>query len=1026
LTNKKLWIAITVLVWLVSLAGGSHRCDRAWFAWGIEIDRCPDGGLRQTAQLSGAGLRRGAPGQLRLQPFAHYTTGDAAGEQRAAVPRARSIALSLVGKTTSKALDGRGTPTVSDAEWRRGSIAGVAWDAAGTAMTGKVTLPDVPDGDYQLHARYETTLGAGEVVLPLALYTPARIHVLTDRPLYEPGNTVRFRAVVLRANDLAPLDHRPGTWVVTSPDNEVLLEEAAPAGDWGVVAGSFPLDKAARTGTWKVAWRSAEAIDEVPFTVEPFTLPRFRVDAVAGKPFYRAGDAPVIKGAVRYASGAPVAAARLDITWDIAGDWPPPLAWQAQLLPTRAQTAANGRFELALPEVPADLQGRATLTARISAVDPAGDRVAGAATVLLSQDAIQVSAVTELGDGLVESFNNRLYVRVATPDGRVVTHTKVTVQRAWQPGDRGITADLDEDGVASLQIDPGAPVNIVIPAAPWRPAPKRALVTRGAPDELIGGEGASLADQVAFDRWLALLAPCAKWVAGDSASSKLGLRVDPSGQILAAGAGTSPLDRCVVGVARQQRLPAGGHRLYTLDFQLADPALPKLVPAIESALAAPAGLDEQIAALARSTRDCLPATEGRLASMLTWRVAAGSKTVETGWLADPAVADDHVAVACVTSRVGGARLALAEPAASDALGLVRFSVALPASEAQARPQPTTMLGYELLVTVTGEANARPSAKLRIGPGAVPPLRLRVTPVLARPGEPVTAELFRGPGWTGELPRKLALVCLKSRTEGEVDKDHRTALVVPRDTEGWCSIAAGDALARIYVRPAAELAVSVVPGRDRYKPGERAELAIRTTLGGKGGPAAVGLFGVDDSLGQLVALPDGDALGRIRPKVETGAPAFGVLDGQALTLGRIRGANAAAATVLRVSATPTPPALDAVVSGQAESTFDPIEELTDRFYVVLAELHAQVRTWEAKAPAGEKMTPATMARLWSAALDACQARGQRIDDAYGRRMRLSRLPPDLLALTDPRAVVVVATRLTEDVENWPAWVGKEQP
>ncbi|MEO7736367.1 MAG: hypothetical protein ABIY55_35745, partial [Kofleriaceae bacterium] len=79
-----------------------------------------------------------------------------------------------------------------------------------------------------------------------------------------------------------------------------------------------------------------------------------------------------------------------------------------------------------------------------------------------------------------------------------------------------------------------------------------------------------------------------------------------------------------------------------------------------------------------------------------------------------------------------------------------------------------------------------------------------------------------------------------------------------------------------------------------------------------------------------------------------------------------------------------------------------------------------------APAAEKMAPATMARLWSAALEACKARGQRIDDAYGRRMRLARLPADLLALTDPRAVVVVATRLTEDVENWPAWVSKEQP
>ena len=73
-----------------------------------------------------------------------------------------------------------------------------------------------------------------------------------------------------------------------------------------------------------------------------------------------------------------------------------------------------------------------------------------------------------------------------------------------------------------------------------------------------------------------------------------------------------------------------------------------------------------------------------------------------------------------------------------------------------------------------------------------------------------------------------------------------------------------------------------------------------------------------------------------------------------------------------------------------------------------------------------MTPATMAGLWRDAVAACTARGDRVDDAYGRPLRLSRLPPDLLSLTDPRAVVVVATRLPEDVENWPAWVARERP
>jgi hypothetical protein len=926
------------------------------------------------------------------------------------VPDTSSIALSL---TSAK-----GPP-------RPLAVAG--WEHRGGAALAELTLPEVPDGDYQLHASVQTAVGPGEVSVPLGLYAPARIHVITDRPLYQPGNTVRFRAVVLRAHDLVPLDHRPGTWVIRDPSNEVLLEEAAPAGDWGVVAGSFPLDRGAPGGEWKVAWRSAEAADEVAFTVAPFTLPRFRVDATADRPFYRPGDAPAVRGAVLYSSGAPVAGAAIDITWDVAGDWPPPAEWQDHLLPRRAQASASGRFDLALPPVPDDLQGKATLTARISAVDPAGDRAVGAVAVLLSKDGIAAQAVTELGDGLVESFNNRLYLRVATPDGRVLAGTRLTVTRAWLPGDRGIPAQLDEDGVASLQLDPGAPVNIVVPPPPWRPAPRPPLVTRGELQELIGGHGAALADQAELDRWLAELASCARWVEGSDETVKLALRVDAAGAVLAAGAGASPLDRCAVAVARARRLPPGVERLYQLELAFHDPELPRLVATTESALDTPAGLAEQFSALARSARDCLPGSEGRLGSVLTWRVRAGEKAVDlTGWIPEPAAPAGAAALACATSRIGrAARIALAEPAGSDAIGLVRFAVELPRSgAAQQRPPPTTMLGYEL--EVTAETEGRPSTRLRIAPGAVPALRLRVWPVLAAPGEPITAQLIRGPQFSGQLPGVLALDCLKHHVEAALDSDHRATLPLPAAVEGWCTASGGGVQARIYVRPRAELAVSVTPGRDHYAPGERAELAIRTTLGGVAGPAAVGLFGVDDSLAQLVPLPGPDALGRVRPRVETSAPAFGLLDGQALTLGRIRGANAAAATVLRVSSIPAPPELDAVAHGRAESRFDPIEELTDRFYVVLAELHAQVARWEAGAPPASKLTPAVIAELWRDALDACARRGQRVDDAYGRRLRLSRLPPDLLSLTDPRAVVTVATRLTEDVENWPAWVARERP
>ena len=118
-------------------------------------------------------------------------------------------------------------------------------------------------------------------------------------------------------------------------------------------------------------------------------------------------------------------------------------------------------------------------------------------------------------------------------------------------------------------------------------------------------------------------------------------------------------------------------------------------------------------------------------------------------------------------------------------------------------------------------------------------------------------------------------------------------------------------------------------------------------------AGVSLVGVDATLGQLAPLPGPGSLDGLRAQVTTSEPAFGVLDGQALAMGRIAGANAQAATVLRVSQVPTPDAVEVPVSASSAGSFDPVPVLTDRFYAVLAALHAQVRGWEADGLPGSR-------------------------------------------------------------------------
>nr|WP_199729160.1 MG2 domain-containing protein [Corallococcus sp. CA053C] len=1031
--QRRRWVAGGLGVLLVGgglAMAASGRCLSAWVFQGVEVHQCPDGAFRQTAGLSADGLARGASSRVAVWAEAH-AVDEQGNVLRAPVGRG-TAALFLVDAA------GKETPLPVDEQSR--------WEREGNGpLTAPMTLPQVPDGDYRLRARVTTPLGSDTVEAALPLYAPARVRVLTDRPLYEPGHRVRFRAVVLRAKDLSPLDGRPGTWKVMDPTGEVVLEERAPAGPWGVVAGDLPLDRGANTGEWTVAWTSGGASGESRFTVEPFSLPRLRMEAQSPKPFWRANETPEVTGQVSYASGAPVADSDVALTWSHAGAWPPPPEWLKGELPQKVRTDASGRFRVTLPRVPADLRGQVTLSARLEAKDATGEPVRGAVSLLLSEDALAVSAVTELEDGLVAGFSNRVYLRATTASGRVLPGAEVTVTRAWDPADPGVRAVADEDGVAAFQLDPGPAVNVVVPPQPVRVLPRPPPVSLASARDLLNNdeeEQASMADQLALERLLPALHPCARFVSPStgSATVELAARVAPSGQVQdVVGAEEGPC-ACVATVLRSRALSSGRERMLVMQFSVTDPGLPLLELEPQAAFGEPDAVVEALAVPALDARACLPPTlseSSELPITLAWRQVAGQRDVAVSWV--PGTSREPVlpttVLACIKERFARIRVPAPTPEALEdgspqgaSMGVVHFTVEPQEGPGQARQaQATTFLGYELKVRAKWDGQDVGETKWVVRPARLPVLRLRATPVLAKAGEVVKVELLRGPGFQGDLPRTLVLVAGQARLKETVDMATRSArFTLPADFEGWAQVEGVEAQARVYVAPRAKLTVEVSPDKPAYAPGALAHLQVHTVVDGKDGAAAVGLFGVDETLSQLAPLPGADALDGLRPSPTVSSPAFGVLDGQALTMGRIRGANAAAAALLRVTQVPAPEELETRVAASATTPFSPDAELTEPFYAVLTELHAQTRKWEQTAPAGETLDPAGLARLWTASLAACEQRGEKVTDAFGRKLRLSRLPSDLLELTDPRAVVVSGTRLPEDVVNWGAWVARESP
>ena len=1017
---------------LVALCASQFVCLSSWALYGVRTDTCADGNMLPMIELRADSLRRGAQGSVRVAGWAWFTTGDA-DATRFAPMRRIDADLFLVDpkgvETKLKPVDGwdswwggEEVQAATDSRWIE-----LRWESAG------IELPDLPDGDYLLRAKVDTPLGDRVVDAKLPLYAPARIHLITDRPLYQPGDTVQFRALALRAADLSPLDGRPGTFRVSGPDGTVLMEEKAAAGDWGVVAGSFPLTADTDTGTWTVSWTSGEASAAIPFTVEPFRLPRFRVEGHADSPWYGAGETPTLSGRAVYSSGAPVAHANIRLSWDIQGDWPPPTSWAQGALPSAGETDANGAWQFTLPAIPADLQGQVTMAAALDVVDPAGDRVTGGVRLLLSQHDISVEAVTELGGGLVEGFNNRLYLRATTPDGSPMPGASLQVRRAWDQGDKGTTAVADEDGVAALQVDPGPPVTVVIPALPWRPTPRPAAAAWHGLKDMSSQIGTDLADRRQLEGLLGGLGPCATYAEGSARQVRVAMAVGGDGRISTAvaqpdgGAANEALAACVESALRGRSLARSSARVLEGTLVLTDPGLPTV--RLSPRWVGEASSAERLAREATlSVRSCLDGVyEGDLPWALTLRTSPASRRVETGWVErGSATASASRARSCLDRAFSS--LQLAEPATNGALGVATIGIQASEDERARRPQPTTMSGYELLVTASMDGEEIGSNVLRMSPGSVPDIRLRATPVLAQPGDTIEIAMLRGPGFSGELPEKLWMKHEgDTAIEGEVDPKARTThFTLPQGEDGWFSVEWGVARALVFVAPAAELALDIQPEKPTYAPGDMATLRLHTTEGDQGVPAGVGLFGVDESLGQLVPLPGADALDMMRPQTTTTTPAFGAFEAQALSMGRIRGANAAAAVVLRTASLPTPEELDSYVSASGAVVLDPIADLTDRFYQVLGELHEQTRRWEAEAPKEEQMQPATMARLWKQAMAASAARDQPIKDSWGRPLRLHRLPPDLLALTDPRAVVIDGTRLPEDTEPWAAWVAEERP
>lgn len=1004
-------VVATVLCGVSLLASGP--CWGLYRQYGIWHDGyCPVGDVRARGDLRAWGVLRGSDeGRAVVRVDVRWMASGEDSPRQATTHWGSSARLELLDEQ-GQAVDG--------------------FVATQTAREdGHVFTLDVPgelaDGDYTLRA----IIGiAGEeltVDAPLALYAPALAHVALDRPLYEPGQAVRMRSVLFRRTDQAPLAGRPGRWEIRDPSGTPVHVEKDRAGPWGIADSTFYLASDAPIGTWAAVWRSDDAVDTVSFEVQPFTLPRFTVEAEPSDRWYHPGDTVRLTGRARYTSGAPVQDAAVAVDLEVAeGRWPLPVPWESTL---EARTDAQGRFEVEIGEVPDEPLLRrelSALSARVRVTDETGESQVGGARVVLSADDIRVEVLTELEGGLVGGFNNRVWLRVTTPDGVPLPNASLAVRNPLDDASPTREAATDADGVAMLQLDPGDPISVPQPPVPVRVRPpERGPVQLTRATEHPGGS-LDLRSRRVLDALHEAVGRCGDFVEG-RAAAEVALRLDAAGRVVEVRAHDGLVSECVGEVLGTARFPAGEPRVMETAWSVPDSLRPTLPVQMHTVDGAETPVTRAFTRASLQARRCLARGRGRQGAEVlrgTWSWARDGATPVLDVLPSPGAGLTRAEQACILGKLRTARW---EGSHGEAMGSLRLRLRRP-GESITPPRPATFTtGYPVGVTATSDGAELGSSMAVVGVGRVPELRIRVTPSLVAPGETVTVDFLRGPGFRGRLPGKPQLLRgTREIGQAELPEDgpRQVRFTLPDDVRGFVTVEARGARGVAFVTDPAPLALDLSTDQPAYAPGDEATLTVRTTAGDRPVAAAVGLMGVDESLGQLAPLLGPDDLGRVTVRAASDTPAFGAFDARALALGRIRGEHAATAAVMSLSTLPMDPSGDRYASGDGQSAVDDLEILTRRFWRTRAHLVDRVRAWEASAAEGELLTHPRMASLWRATLDARAQAGEPVQDAFGRPLTLANLPRPLLARLDPREVATDATRLPEDVTSWTAWVDAE--
>lgn len=194
-------------------------------------------------------------------------------------------------------------------------------------------------------------------------------HILLDKPAYNPGELLKFKAVIYerdsKEGSIKVLPSGLYTVKLTDANGEVVASKELRVNDFGSLAGEFALKSLTRYGHCSISvFKGNEMLGIMPFVVDEYVLPTFDVTFdKPGKVFY-SGDQVVVRGRLESFAGHPLSSAKVNAVVTLSSK---------VVASSEVHVADDGTFAVSFNDVPGAKSTRREYSVEVKVTDGTGE-----------------------------------------------------------------------------------------------------------------------------------------------------------------------------------------------------------------------------------------------------------------------------------------------------------------------------------------------------------------------------------------------------------------------------------------------------------------------------------------------------------------------------------------------------------------------------------------------------------------------------------------------------------------------------